>query len=172
MVAKHRTVPTPNSDLRLLPATQCLKLPLSWGFIDRVRAAVREALLSHTEELCDAAVMVASELAENVIKYGEPVTGEDCGFVTISVEQDRVVICTKNGVVSSERGGDVVHQVERIAAAEDVETLYAARMQEMLDNPADLGSCLGLLRIAYEGNFTLTAVYEAPRLTICATRIL
>lgn len=116
--------------------------------------------------------MVASELAENVIKYGEPVAGEQCGFVTIAVEPDRVVICTKNGVISSERGNDVVQQIARIAAAENVEALYAARMREMLDNPADLGSCLGLLRIAYEGNFTLTSVYEASLLTICATRVL
>jgi hypothetical protein len=154
------------------PYTQWLRVPLSWGFIDRVRATVRESLHGHPEELRESALMVASELAENVIKYGEPVNSEPCGFVTISVEADRVVICTINGVASSERGIEVVRQISRINVAENVEDLYAQRMQEMLHSPADLSSCLGLLRIAYEGNFALTSTYEAPLLTIWATRVL
>ncbi len=42
--------------------------------------------------------MVASELAENVIKYGEALEGDDGGYVSIVQSSDSITIRTVNGV--------------------------------------------------------------------------
>jgi anti-sigma regulatory factor (Ser/Thr protein kinase) len=92
---------------------QHLRLPLSWGFIGRVRATVSEALRSQPADVRDAAVMVASELAENVIKYGEALDGDDCGYVSLAASETSIVIRTMNGVSSAARAAAVM---DRIAA--------------------------------------------------------
>jgi hypothetical protein len=147
-----------------------LRLPLSWSFIESVRTTVAEHLREAAPDLREAAVMVASELAENVIKYGEPLVDEQCGYVTVLAGPEGVVIRTMNGVSSAARALEVKQRIETIAGAEDVEALFRARLQEMLESPADQRSSLGLLRIAYEGNFRLSCSYEAPVLTIVAQR--
>ena len=149
---------------------QCLKLPLSWGFIDRVRATVWEALRFQATDVREAAVMVAAELAENVIKYGEPLEGDHCGYVSLSPSDGRITLRTVNGVSSAARAGKLMERIATIQASEDVGALYAARMHQMLLNPAEADSQLGLLRIAYEGNFRLSCTYEAPVLVITAER--
>jgi hypothetical protein len=151
------------------PSEQRLRLPLSWGFIARVRSTVAEALSDQTADLRDAAVMVASELAENVIKYGEPLGDEECGFVSLVSTRDSVLLRTTNGVSSPERAAFVARQIEEIATSEDVGALYEQRMLSLLSS-SEPDSQLGLLRIAYEGNFRLSCSYQAPRLTICAER--
>jgi hypothetical protein len=149
---------------------QRLRLPLSWGFIGRVRATVAEVLLCYSPDIRDAAVMVASELAENVIKYGEALDGDDGGYVSIVPGEDSITIKTVNGVSSPARAAAVMDRIAAIQASDDVGALYASRMQQMLLNPSDVESQVGLLRIAYEGNFRLSCSYEARVLVIAAER--
>jgi hypothetical protein len=149
---------------------QHLRLPLSWGFIARVRATVSEALRSHSADVRDAAVMVASELAENVIKYGEALDGDDCGYVSLAPGETAILIRTVNGVSSAGRAAAVMERIRAIQACEDVGALYASRMQQMLLNPSDVESQVGLLRIAYEGNFRLSSSYDGRVLVITAER--
>jgi len=89
-----------------VPNEKRLRLPLSWSFIEGVRAAVREELREASLELRESAVMVASELAENVVKYAEPVPQLDCGYLSISVDPKRIVLRTVNGVLDRERAED------------------------------------------------------------------
>jgi hypothetical protein len=147
-----------------------MRLPPSWGLIERVRATVSEALARASADVRDAAVMVASELAENAIKYGEALADDECGYVTLSVGPQLISIRSLNGVSSMERVRDVVQRIDTIAKAESAEALYVARLREMLETPSDSASHLGLLRIAYEGGFRLSCAYEAPVLTIIAER--
>ena len=114
--------------------------------------------------------MVASELAENVIKYGEALEGDDGGYVSIVPDSDSITIRTVNGVSSPARAAAVMDRIAAIQAATDVGELYASRMQQMLLNPSDVESQVGLLRIAYEGNFRLSCSYEGRVLVITAER--
>jgi hypothetical protein len=147
-----------------------LRLPLSWNFIEGVRATVNERLAHAPAELRESAVMVASELAENMVKYGEPLAQDDCGYVTLSIGPGLVEVKTMNGVTSARRAEEVIDRIQAIAASDDVEALFRQRMKEMLESPGDPHSYLGLLRIAYEGNFRLSCDYTAPVLTIIAHR--
>jgi hypothetical protein len=116
--------------------------------------------------------MVVSELAENAVKYGEPVQGEDCAYISYSVRPAAIVIRTMNGVNNPARVERVAASIDAIASAENVAELYALRLQEMLAAPGEADSRLGLLRIAYEGSFLLEYSFAPPLLTITATRVL
>ena len=145
-----------------------IQLPLSWHWIERVRATVAELLGSVREDIRDAAMIVASELAENVMKYGEPAEGEDHGEVTIEIVAGVVRIRSMSGA-SPERARRVLERVERIASADAI-GLYADRLRFLMENPTNPASELGLLRILFEGQFSLQARYDAPTLVITAER--
>lgn len=151
---------------------QQIRLPLSWSFIEGARSDIAFALASFPTDVREAAVMVVSELAENAVKYGEPVSGEDCAYISYSIRPEIIVIRTINGVSSPSRVTRVAASIDAVSLAEDVGTLYAKRLSEMLNTPAEADSRLGLLRIAYEGRFRLAYSYASPILTITATRAL
>jgi hypothetical protein len=142
---------------------------MSWSRIESARRTVAAGLLEMDNDVRDAAVMVASELAENVIKYGEPTTDDESGHVELLVDGNSIVIRSKNGV-SRERASAVCALIDRISAAEDVSSLYVSRLGEMLNDPQAEGSQLGLHRIVCEGEFRLSHRYEADILTITAER--
>jgi hypothetical protein len=62
--------------------------------------------------------------------------------------------------------------VNAMTAAENVQMLYLERLTQMADVPSDTASELGLLRIAFEGGFSLSCDYAAPRLRLTAKRSL
>jgi hypothetical protein len=146
-----------------------LRVPLAWQWIERVRDAVSGVLEDSPEELRESAVMVASELAENLVKYGQPVDDEDSGRITIEVIDGFVTIASENGA-TPEASEKVIARVRSIAESDDVQGLYLARLTSMANIPSDSASELGLLRIAFEGRFSLTAEYRARRLRLQARR--
>jgi hypothetical protein len=146
-----------------------LRVPLAWHWIEKVRQAVGAVLHDESEDLREAAVMVASELAENLVKYGQPVDGEDSGRIAIEVADGYVSISSENGT-TVEEAAKVQALVQSIGDAPDVQGLYLTRLTKMATTPGDSASELGLLRIAFEGRFSLTAEYKAPRLLLIARR--
>jgi len=146
-----------------------LRVPLAWHWIERVRDAVNEVLHDHPSELRESAVMVASELAENLVKYGHPVDGEDSGRIAIELGAHTVSITAENGT-TREEAAKVVELIDTINAASDVQLLYVQRLTEMAHSPSESASELGLLRIVFEGRFRLTCRYAHPMLRIEATR--
>jgi len=114
--------------------------------------------------------MVAAELAENVVKYGESSSEDGYGHVELDVTADSVIIRSRNGV-RAERAAVVAGIIDRIASADDPLELYADRMRAILEDPQET-SQLGLYRIASEGEFALTYQYEDSILVITATRSL
>src|SRR4051794_16611223 len=114
-----------------------IRLPMSWSWIESVRRMVATGLADADEAMRDAAIMVASELAENVVKYGEPTTEDESGHVELVADDDSLIIRSKNGV-PSERGAAVCALIDRISSAADPAALYMARLQVILENP-DLG---------------------------------
>jgi hypothetical protein len=148
-----------------------IALPMSWSRIESARRTVAAGLAGIDEGVRDAAVMVASELAENVVKYGEPMANDESGHVELAVDKRSIVIRSRNGV-SPERAAVVCVLIDKISAAEDPAALYVTRMRAILSNPQHEGSQLGLFRIVCEGQFKLSCAYAGGILTITAERSL
>jgi hypothetical protein len=146
-----------------------LRLPLAWHWVQRIRETVAEDLATFEQTMRDAAVMTASELAENAVKYGEPVREEDAGYLSLRVESSSIVVESTNGCVNSEHVSEVLRLIELIDATPNVEILYLERLRELVGK-GDQSGGLGLLRIAFEGGFRLSARYTDGMLTITATR--
>ena len=146
-----------------------LSLPLLRTHLRDVQVMVDEALEGADEELKNASVMVASELSENVVKYGEPLPGHE-SYVEVRYEPSEVVIVAANGVVDATRVQNLAGVLERIDQAADPRDPYVERMRDILASPEKSGSQLGLLRIAYEGRFRLSYAYRDRLLTITAYR--
>jgi hypothetical protein len=144
-----------------------IRLPLSWGWVERTRVEVAQALAGFEEQLREAAVMTASELAENVVKHGEAST--EGGWVRLEVEGSRLRISSTNGVREPARAAIVTEIIRMLAEAKDPHALYLERMGELLEQPSG-PTQLGLYRIVFEGGFQLSASYQQSVLNIVAER--
>ena len=113
--------------------------------------------------------MVVTELAENMVKYGDP-SATFAGTIALAVEGDRVRITASNELSSALEAERVARTVEWIAASNDLKALYEARVEVLFQNPGLPRTQLGLLRAAYEGAFRLSYRFDAPMLTIIAER--
>jgi anti-sigma regulatory factor (Ser/Thr protein kinase) len=149
-----------------------IEIPLSWSWIESVRQIVKEKLAECDEELCEAAVMVASELAENVVKHGEPLEHSQSGLIRLATQENKLLITSTNGVRDVARVRRLARQLERLAAAEDPLALYLDRLRELLANPDQMETQAGIYRIVCEGKFALSHIYRDGVLTITAERTL
>ncbi len=146
-----------------------LEIPIVWQFVREVRQRLAEALADQSEELRDSAMMVASELVENAIKYGEAVPGATQATIELFIDSGRVTIEVKNGLTNPLDAQVVAEQIARLRAAEDPAALYVERLRELLESP-DIRGKLGLCRIALEAGFDLSCTYDDQILTISASR--
>jgi hypothetical protein len=147
-----------------------VRVPLAWQWIERVREATAEATASCPPDVREGAIMVASELAENLVKYGTGLHGDDSGTVTIDVAADAVTIRSVNGATPEQ--AEKVQALIADTQGDDPARLYMERLVELARRPGEVACELGLLRIAFEGGFTLSAEYASPRLVLSATRTL
>jgi hypothetical protein len=148
----------------------CIDVPLSWTWIESVRTTVATQLADRDEDLRDASVMVASELAENVVKYGEPRPGTDSGQIQLNIDDQFVRVLSVNGVQAQQRVERLAVIFERLRTAPDPLQLYMQRLQELLANPNQVETQTGFLRIVCEGQFALSHDYAGGVLTITAER--
>ncbi len=140
-----------------------------WSTVRRTRKQIVEELEEYPAKLRTAAAMVASELLENAIKYGEAVPGSPSITFSFSLREGTVRISVTNGTRS---GPNVTRLQERIGAlnrATDRSSLYLRRLEELLEHPAQ-NTGLGVYRIGYEGGFDLECSYERDVMTVTATR--
>jgi hypothetical protein len=148
---------------------QLVRLPLSAPWLERVKSSVNELLRTESRELQNAGLLAASELAENILKFGRPTSDAPEGSVSISVRGDELRIGSENGA-SPERSREVAQLLDRIASCANRELLYVERLNAMLRGRGGDAHGFGLIRIAHEGSFALSCRYEEPKLTIVATR--
>jgi anti-sigma regulatory factor (Ser/Thr protein kinase) len=142
-----------------------------WSEIGRIREHVALALSGLRPSLRDAAVMVASELVENAIKYGESVPNAPGIEVSVVREHGRLSVTVVNGTKDEEAGRRLRGYTEALAASQDKLGLYVARVQSLADSP-EPHSRLGLYRIGMEGSFDLRCSHEDGVLRMTATRSL
>lgn len=137
--------------------------------IEEARKFARLAVTYCSAACQEAVAMVVTELAENIVKYGAKGQGPFAGTVAISVEGNVLRIEASNEVSPSE-ATDATRAIAQIAEAPDVKTLYRSRLEELFRNPGLARAQLGLLRVAYEGGFRLSAKYQSPTLVVIAER--
>lgn len=148
-----------------------VELPAQWALLNHVRKVVFEHLQGYNAETREAVAMVASELVENAIKYGEPLPDGQNSQFCLSMTGGLVRIEVTNGLSSATAFRALLARLEEIAAADDKMALYVRRMQEIYDNPVNSVG-LGLFRIAFEGACTMQCFWSDRVLRMVATRLL
>lgn len=140
-----------------------------WSEIGRIREHVALAVSGLGPALRQAAVMVASELVENAIKYGESTPGAPGIEVSVVREHTRLSITVANGTRDEEVARRLQGYTEALAASPDKLGLYVARVQSLADMP-EPRSRLGIHRIGVEGGFALRCSHGDGVLRMTATR--
>lgn len=148
-----------------------IDIPLVWEQVRTVRQRVAEALAAQPEELRLNAIMVASELAENAVKYGAAVPGLESAHFSLQLTSTELRIQVANGVTSSRQAERVGNMLSQMSTQEHGKERYVSRLLELARNPMQ-STRLGLYRISYEGNFQLEYSYANKVLTLTARRSL
>jgi hypothetical protein len=146
-----------------------LNIPAAWQHIREVRARIASAMAGYPADLREAVVMTAAELTENAIKYGEDVQELPHAWVRLTILPKEIVVIVANGVSDDESVDALRRNIETIQAAQDKQALYLKRLQELTDAPTAHGR-LGLIRIAFEGQFELAYTYTKPIIVVTARR--
>jgi len=124
------------------------------------------------KDISDAAIMCATELIENAVKYGtEKPDGTNIDF-ELHADNEKIIIKVTNGIKSKTDSNNVIEHIDKIKSSDDAAQLYTERLMELMENPKPGVSQLGLYRIAYEGEFALDYNYKNETLTIIAQRMI
>jgi hypothetical protein len=140
-----------------------------WTIVRQIRQEVDRGLTKYTHDVRAAAVMTASELVENAVKYGEAVPrAERISFALVACD-DAVRIEVANGTTNTAAVAQLRARIDAVARTENRTQLYLGRLEQLLVSPSESGG-LGLYRIAFEGAFDLSCSYEEQVMTVTAVR--
>lgn len=140
-----------------------------WPNVRKIRQQVSAALEACPQELRSAAMMTASELVENAIKYGENVAAAQSVTFSLEIHAGQISIRVVNGSTNAAGVAELDRRVKELAAATNKQTLYMARLEQLLAHSDDSGK-LGIYRIGFEGGFDLALDYSNDVVTVTATR--
>lgn len=140
--------------------------------MNEVRTRVLHHLFDVTPDVQDAAIMCASELAENGVKYGCSGDHPQLPALDVIVDENTLTLRLETGVADPSLAEATCGRVAAIRAAEDPRELYLRRMREVALNPGQRATQLGLFRLRCEGQFELNCEYRSNQLTLTATRSL
>jgi hypothetical protein len=140
-----------------------------WPNVRLIRQQVGTALEASPPDLRSAAIMTASELVENAIKYGESVPAARTVTFSLEATSGEVRIRVANGSTNAHGVAELGRRVEEVRGAADKQALYLARLEQLLAE-ADESGKLGIYRIGFEGGFDLECDYSNEVVTMTATR--
>ncbi len=145
-----------------------------WDEVDNVREAAGRFLgsLEIDAEVVDAVTMVACELTENAIKYGE-FQSEDRISVSITERPHGILVEVKNpiGEGAEEHLMKLDEMIQWIRGYQDPFEAYLERLEEVSKRALeDEESGLGLVRIAYEGQ-SLIDFYVDDKNTLAVSAV-
>ena len=140
-----------------------------WPNVRKIRQQVGAALEACRQELRTAAMMTASELVENAIKYGENVTAAPTVTFSLEATSRQIVIRVINGSTNRAGVAELERRVKELATATNKQALYQARLEQLLAHADDSGK-LGIYRIGFEGGFDLALDYQNDVVAMTATR--
>jgi|JI9StandDraft_1071089.scaffolds.fasta_scaffold02798_5 anti-sigma regulatory factor (Ser/Thr protein kinase) len=143
-----------------------------WPAIEDVRNEIETLILNLDKGNIDFALIVLSELLENAIKYGskeERLTGIILYF---EANVDHICIKVKNPISQSMNLDSFKRVIEKIKTSEDKKALHVERLLEIMNDPFQTESRLGLYRIVSECEYDLDFRLDDSGLEIIATKIL
>ena len=147
-----------------------IEIPLVWDSVGQVRLEAGMLFSSFEESIRDAAIMVASELTENIVKYGAPLDGESVGFISFEIQDDSFTIASHNAVAHDNNLDAVETILTQIEKSDNPRELSLARLRELIEGKIEGPSQLGLLRVATDGGCSIDHSYNDAVLTIVAQR--
>lgn len=133
-----------------------------WSNVDLLRTSVQNcftAIFSDVEG-CSLLAMVTGELIENAVKYGDWNGSDEQRFHLRVWGKGRSAHVSVENPVSpgSEGAKEVLKTLSWMRGFPSASEAYRAKLLEVVEADREPGtSKLGLVRIAYEGNCTLTA---------------
>jgi hypothetical protein len=140
-----------------------------WPNVRKIRQEVGTVLEACSSGLRGAAVMTASELVENAIKYGESVPAAPSVTFSLQAGPGRLRIRVANGSTNAVGVAELARRVNELSHATDKQALYLARLEQLLAHAGETGK-LGVYRIGFEGGFDLECDYTNSVVTVTATR--
>jgi anti-sigma regulatory factor (Ser/Thr protein kinase) len=140
-----------------------------WPNVREIRQRVGIALEGCPAQLRSAAMMTASELVENAIKYGESVPAASTVTFVLDASPGLLYMRVVNGSTNAHGVAELQRRVQELRTAEDKQALYLARLEQLLAD-ADESGKLGIYRIGFEGGFDLQLEYTNDVVTVTATR--
>jgi len=147
-----------------------IEIPLVWDSVGQVRLEAGMLFSAFDAPVRDAAIMVASELTENIVKYGAPLDGEAVGFVSFEIQDEGFSISSHNAVENDNNLEAVETILTQIEASENPRDLSLARLRQLIEGKIEGPSQLGLLRVATDGGCAINHSYADAVLTIVAER--
>lgn len=133
-----------------------LKIEPEWNIIKKIKEFINTEprIVAQGEDFREATLLTAIELVENGLKYSE---GEPPQSVTFSFEiiGEIVTIEVHNSTTDPTHKAALAETLEKIKRSNPFD-MYVERLEQIRDNP-DGHSRMGLVRIAYEGEFELDA---------------
>ena len=149
-----------------------IDLPVSnrWENVDLMRTSVLNCFAAVFRDMdgVHSFAMIAAELLENAIKYGNWAEGEDGGHLHLRVwgDHNEARVQVENPVdVKSSDVSELLRTIEWLKSFGSGEEAYRARLLEVAASPKGV-SRLGLARILYEGECTLDAELDGDLLRV------
>lgn len=145
-------------------------LPPDWSCVREIRADVTQSLGAYSSGLRYAAMMTASELLENAIKYGDAVGQATIVQFSLVANSKVIEIAVTNGSTKPERVQELRRHVREITSAPDRSAMYFGRLRELVTQP-EQSSKLGIYRVVFEGEFELDVAFADDVVTVRAKRV-
>lgn len=132
-----------------------------WRNVDLLRTSILSCLAAifQSDDFCHTVSMVAGELIENAIKFGDWQSDEGCFRLHVRGDGDDLDVEVSNPYAAGSDAPDLVKAIiVKLNGYPSAKEAYTARLHELAAMPLGAGeSRLGLLRIAYEGGCSLHA---------------
>jgi hypothetical protein len=145
-------------------------IPTTWNAIHEISENIFNSINNIDENVKEETRMTIVELVENAVKYGLAIPGKKGIEFDFKIGKNNIIIKISNRLINKKDGKTVKANIDKIKASGNPMELYIQRLRELLANPIEGVSQLGLYRIAYEGRFNLDYKIDNNILTIIASR--
>lgn len=131
-----------------------LQISPSWSAISQIRKQIRLSLRTFEKESADKAEIIASELLENAIKYGNSDVCRTGVLFRFEVDLDSIFLSVSNSIFDEYNKLNFLRIMDEIKNSKDLHKLYIDRLKSIMVKADIKESELGLYRIFYNNNIS------------------